>query len=317
MRWFKHLSDAHNDESMAELIDEFGAAGYGVWWIILEKIAAQMDKSGRCDARYSFKKWSKSCGLSVKKFQKTVSFLTKLEKLSAKVCEKNSNFLIIECRNLLKFRDEYSKKSGHTPDRRRIKSGHTPHQETETETETETEVFNSDNDKPLSKSGKIDFRELLMENEMPYLKIFSACLKLRIWKPPAELHIDDLEYRKWVLKLTKGLKRLGCEDAVIVKTINDRDMDRARQALAFTCKIKKKVESEGKAIENINGFFLRAYQRNYSTTAMDVKLSGERLSPDKKQDKNTEPTRREATTSLNDIFSGVAEHESKKREAYG
>jgi|GEM_PF-5161273 len=131
MRWFKHLTNAHDDECMSELIDEFGPEGYGVWWIILEKIAAQMDKTERCFARYSLKKWSKTCGISVKKFQKTVSFLSKLEKVTAKKCEKNSDFLIIECRNLLKFRDEYTKKSIQTPDKRRILSGATPDQETD------------------------------------------------------------------------------------------------------------------------------------------------------------------------------------------
>jgi hypothetical protein len=139
MRWFKHLTAAHNDEALAEVLDEFGAEGYGMWWLILEKIAAQMDKTDRCFARYSLKNWSKTCQVSAKKFQKFVSFLSKLEKLSAKKCEKNSNFLIIECPNLLKFRDEYTKKSGQTPERRRKKSNNTPSQETEAETDTEAD----------------------------------------------------------------------------------------------------------------------------------------------------------------------------------
>ncbi len=128
MRWFKHLTNARNDEALSELLDEFGALGYGIWWTILEMIAQQMDKTDRCSARYSLKKWSKSCQVSVKKFQKVVSFLSKLEKLSAKKCEKNSNFLIIECRNLLKFRDKCSKKSGQCPDNVRTLSGATPEQ---------------------------------------------------------------------------------------------------------------------------------------------------------------------------------------------
>jgi hypothetical protein len=125
---------------MSELLDEFGPAGYGVWWIILEKIAAQMDKTDRCSARYSLKKWSKTCGISVKKFQKVVGFLSKLGKLSTKNCEKNSDFLIIECPNLLKFRDEYSKKSRQTPVKRRIKSPPCPEQDTEADTEAEAEA---------------------------------------------------------------------------------------------------------------------------------------------------------------------------------
>lgn len=31
MRWFKHLSNAYDDEAMSELLDEFGPAGYGIW----------------------------------------------------------------------------------------------------------------------------------------------------------------------------------------------------------------------------------------------------------------------------------------------
>lgn len=145
MRWFKHLTNAHNDEAISELVDEFGLEGYGAWWIILEIIAHQMDKTDRCSVRYSVRKWAKSCQISVKKFQKIVSFLSKIEKLSLKKCEKNSNFLIIECRNLLKYRDEYSKKSGQNQEGHRIKSLRTPDQETETETETDINKGQSTN----------------------------------------------------------------------------------------------------------------------------------------------------------------------------
>ena len=175
MRWLKHLSSAHNDEAMSELLDEFGPAGYGVWWIILETIAAQMDKSQRCFARYSVKKWAKTCGISAKKFQKIVSFLSKIEKLSAKNCEKNSDFLIIECPNLLKYRDEYTKKSGQTTDRRRIKSGATPDQETETEAETEAET---ETEAPMDESLQKAFescRDSLGMSDQEIQEIYSTC----------------------------------------------------------------------------------------------------------------------------------------------
>jgi hypothetical protein len=139
MRWMKHMTAARNNEVLSELLEFFGAEGYGVWWIILELIGAQMDKSDKCSARYSIKKWSKSCHVSPKKFQKVVSFLSKLEQITAKVCTNNSDFMIIECRKLLKFRDEYSRKSGHTPDKLPKKSGATPVQETETETDIYSE----------------------------------------------------------------------------------------------------------------------------------------------------------------------------------
>lgn len=178
MRWFKHLSNAHNDECMSELLDEFGAEGYGVWWIILEKIASQMDKSGRCFARYSVKKWAKSCGVSAKKFQKTVSFLSKLGKFSIKVCEKNSDFLIIECLNLLKFRDEYTKKSRQTPDTRRTLSGATPEQEAEAEAEAETET--EEGRAPDSENSKIQktltkCRDILGMSDLEIKSLYGTC----------------------------------------------------------------------------------------------------------------------------------------------
>lgn len=132
MRWFKHIAVASNDEIMSELMDEFGAEGYGIWWIILEKIAQTMDKSNCCSARFSLKVWSTSCRVSPKKFQKLVKFLENKKVFSLKFDE---NYIEVECSNLLKYRDEYSKKktesSGQTPESVRILSGVCPEQDTE------------------------------------------------------------------------------------------------------------------------------------------------------------------------------------------
>jgi len=118
MRWFKHLCRARDDEAMVQILAEFGPEGYGVWWIILEQIAEQMDgKSDRCSCRYPLKKWASNCGVSAKKFQKIAGKLSKLGKITT---ENSENLYSIECRNLLKFRDEYSsrtgQKSGESPD---------------------------------------------------------------------------------------------------------------------------------------------------------------------------------------------------------
>ncbi len=142
MRWFKHLSKASEDEKLSEILDEFGPEGYGIYWLILERIAFLMEKgSDRTSARYSLKKWAKFCGKSPKVFRKFLGFFSKLSLFNVEICEKNSDFIIIECRNLLKYRDEYSKKSGQPPDNDRTNSGATPDQETETETELEKKLF--------------------------------------------------------------------------------------------------------------------------------------------------------------------------------
>ncbi|MDT8419362.1 MAG: hypothetical protein RQ754_02935 [Desulfuromonadales bacterium] len=118
MRWFKHIATTHQAEDGAAIIDTMGAEGYGVWWIILEVIASQMDSTDKCSANYSAKKWGSFCGFSAKRFQK---FAEKLAEFSSISVKETGEFLEIECPNLLKYRDEYSKKSGQAPEKVRTK----------------------------------------------------------------------------------------------------------------------------------------------------------------------------------------------------
>ena len=118
MRWFKHLSASNADEKLGCLIDEHGLEGYGLWWILLEQIATQMGGEGdKCLVTYPLRKWTRSCQVSTRKFQKFTKTLAELGLISVK---KDQNLWTIECRNLLKYRDEYTRKkmqnSGHSPD---------------------------------------------------------------------------------------------------------------------------------------------------------------------------------------------------------
>lgn len=113
MRWFKHLTDAADDEKLADILTEYGPEGYGVWWLLVEVIGKQMDSTDRCEASYSLEHWARKLYVSKKK---TSSFLTvfsekKLLSLSYDN-ESSTGKIIVNIPNMLKFRDEYSKKSG-------------------------------------------------------------------------------------------------------------------------------------------------------------------------------------------------------------
>lgn len=41
--YFDHTTNARNDEKILDMRIELGAAGYGVWWMLLEKLAAEKD----------------------------------------------------------------------------------------------------------------------------------------------------------------------------------------------------------------------------------------------------------------------------------
>ena len=109
MKWFKHTTDASDDEFLAEVEDIFGLDGYARWWKLLEAVARQMDKSDRCAASYSWQKWQT---ILRGKRNKLETFLFHCQNKRKIKLKQNGNILEIEIPNLVKYRDEYSKKSG-------------------------------------------------------------------------------------------------------------------------------------------------------------------------------------------------------------
>lgn len=146
MRWFKHMTMSNSDEILSQLMDEFGTEGYGVWWLILEKIAQLMDETNRTFAKFSLKVWAKFTRISPKKLQKLVKFLEKNEVF---LTEFEDGYLTINCPNLLKYRDEWTerqtKKKSKTRELLGSNSGVTPVQEAETDSESYSYINNDKN----------------------------------------------------------------------------------------------------------------------------------------------------------------------------
>jgi hypothetical protein len=118
MRWFKHYSDVHDQEELAQLIDSEGAEIYGIYWLILEKIVKQMDASLKAEATYSLKYWANHCRVSTQKMAKVLQKFGKTDLLlpefcqgSAKRCKYSTERLVtISCPMLLKLSDIYTKR---------------------------------------------------------------------------------------------------------------------------------------------------------------------------------------------------------------
>lgn len=134
MRWFKHMTDSSDDEFLEEVEDIFGLSGFARWWKLLEAIGKQMDKTDKCSAEYSWKKWQTI--LKGKK-NKLSTFLDHCENEGKISLELNGNKLRIECPKLLILRDEYSKKSGQV-------SGQVSGEGPDQEAESKLEVNNKD-----------------------------------------------------------------------------------------------------------------------------------------------------------------------------
>jgi hypothetical protein len=134
LKWFKHFSDCQNSESLSYLLSVEGFSGYGRWFRLLEIVAARMDKTDICHAEYPIGKWCSLLGLKQKKL---ISFLELTENQLKTNIKRSGNIIRIEIPNLLILRDEYSAKSGQTPDTCRDKI---PHIEVDTEVDTEAPV---------------------------------------------------------------------------------------------------------------------------------------------------------------------------------
>jgi hypothetical protein len=144
MRWLKHMTSSWDDEKLARLVGAGGMQGlahYGLYWRINEIIASQMEgKSPSCSVCYPVSVWSR---LLVTRGSLVFSTLSTLAVTHLVTVERDGDDIRVTNRNLLKYRDEYSRKSGHTPDK--------VAPDTDTDTDTEAE---GDSTKPIASSDK-------------------------------------------------------------------------------------------------------------------------------------------------------------------
>lgn len=128
MRWLKHLTAAQKDPRMTEILEEFGAEAYGVYWLLCEEIASTMEKHSLVtELVHSELRWAQMVYCSPRKFRaicRRFAGIGLIEVTSQSdprpiPGQLPNNRLTIGIPKLLKYRDEYSKKSGHL-------SGHAP-----------------------------------------------------------------------------------------------------------------------------------------------------------------------------------------------
>jgi len=118
MDWFKHKSLTWNDEKMACVTSEYGLEIYGFWWRILEILAAKMSVT-ECNTscEYPIKVWANYSGVSPKTFRKLSGILNENKLI---IMKNGQNLINIDVPNLVKYRDEYTKRkhreAGVSPD---------------------------------------------------------------------------------------------------------------------------------------------------------------------------------------------------------
>lgn len=118
MRWLKHMTATPQDEKISRLIAEYGHAGYGVWWLVLEIVARGLEGSREPSVTYPISTWAH---LLFIRGSHVVQTLVKLQLTYLVTLERSGDDITVTIPNLLKYRDEYSRKSGHYQDSVRTK----------------------------------------------------------------------------------------------------------------------------------------------------------------------------------------------------
>jgi hypothetical protein len=166
MKWLKHMTAAWDDEKLAALVGEGGEAGlarYSAYWRIAEMVASQMEgASPSCSLSYPLWRWARE--LLVRKSY-AASILLRLQKEGLIGIEGDLNTgqsVTVKMPNLLKYRDEYSKKSGQNQERVGAKN----RTDRDTEGREEKTIASSD-EKPRSAPAEIPTSQVKKLGTLP------------------------------------------------------------------------------------------------------------------------------------------------------
>jgi hypothetical protein len=115
MRWLKHMSRTRKDEKIARLIGEHGHRMYGIYWSVVEVVAETLDPKTHPhpSVTYPISEWSHLLSL---RGSLVMSSLSTLAVTRLVTVERSGSDVTVTIPNLLKYRDEYSQRSGQAPD---------------------------------------------------------------------------------------------------------------------------------------------------------------------------------------------------------
>ena len=119
------MTSSHDDEKHRAAMDLAGLQAYGAYWIICEKIAAQIrPECVSTSLQLSWKSWASSLQVDPRVARRLVRVIGE-SRLA--IVEETDNGARVNIPNLLKYGDEYTKKvlkkSGQTPDKLPTMSG--------------------------------------------------------------------------------------------------------------------------------------------------------------------------------------------------
>ncbi|MDD5772369.1 MAG: hypothetical protein PHX78_02770 [bacterium] len=110
MKWFKHISDSHNDPDLCVAREKFGDIAIIIFWFTVEIYAKEFEhyRPGSDGfLKYSLKNFTKIIGKLPKVYTKCLDFLQKKDRIIYKV---EDDYIFIKIPKFIEVADEYTQK---------------------------------------------------------------------------------------------------------------------------------------------------------------------------------------------------------------
>jgi len=179
MKWFKHMSDMHDNERVCQYMYSCKnpLEAYGFYIMMLELVASKV-QGNKCSVKYPLKVWYRMFNIHHNKFTTLLEKLRVGGLVQAQYDDsKGGSSLIVTIPKLLKIRDEYSKKSGQC----------TPLEEEEEEEEDNIKIFSNENIKNSSVDESTHTPKKPPDESKPKREL----------KPPINPKYNCRDYESW------------------------------------------------------------------------------------------------------------------------
>ncbi len=203
LKWFKHYSDASEDDFIENLEEIFGLEGYARWWKLLEKIAIKMDETDNCSAEHSWIKWQ---SFLKGKRNKLETFLKHCQNEGKIKLEQTGNILKITCPKLLELRDKYTKDlsaSGKKPDKKLTPKNQDPKNQ-EKDIKDQEDILNVKKDFNVD-LFLTDIDRMCIKSEAPGWDLQALIVTFNTYVKKKEIpKHPSAAFLAWTIKFTKG-----------------------------------------------------------------------------------------------------------------
>lgn len=180
MRWFKHMTDFRETDLAVHMYDLDGLGGYGFLAILFEIVAKDWDGRGVPVITRSKKAWARAIGCHSNKVAKYMNVIERYGQRNTDVStenqtgngheadrygEGNAEVTVefveggyrVSVPKLLQLKDEYTRKSGHTPDNVALQPQPDPEEKPEIEEDQPPRPRKEDSTQEDGGNGVVDF----------------------------------------------------------------------------------------------------------------------------------------------------------------